>query len=86
MSFSGKLLQPREVADLVERVLDRPRPVVSAPRWRGAQARAFDLTPRLAMRAAPLVVRMGRLKQRSLRRRFARTGTMEHHTPTAKES
>jgi NAD(P)-dependent dehydrogenase (short-subunit alcohol dehydrogenase family) len=86
MSFSGKLLQPGEVADLVERVLDRPRPVATSPRWRGAQARAFDLTPRLAMRASPLVVRMGRLKQRSLRKRLDRTGTMERHTPTAKES
>ena len=87
MSFSGKLLQPGEVADLVERVLDKPRPVVTSPRWRGTQARAFDLTPRLAMRASPLVVRMGRLKQRSLRRRLERTGTMDRRTtPTAKEN
>jgi NAD(P)-dependent dehydrogenase (short-subunit alcohol dehydrogenase family) len=72
MSFSGKLLQPGEVADLVERVLDRPRPVSTSPQWRGVQARAFDLSPRLAMRGAPLVVRLGRLKQRSLRRRLTR--------------
>ena len=70
MSFSGKLLQPGEVADLVERVLDRPRPVVTSPRSRGVQARAFDLAPRLAMRAAPLVVRVGRHKQRALARRL----------------
>ena len=64
MSFSGRLLQPGEVADLVERVLDRPRPVVTSPRFRGIQARAFALAPRLAMRAAPLVVRLGRQRQR----------------------
>ena len=39
MSFSGKLLQPGEVADLVERVAPTPRPVVTSPRWRGVQAR-----------------------------------------------
>ena len=70
MSFSGKLLQPSEVADLVEEVVDRPRPAVALPRWRGAQARLFDLTPRLAMRGAPLVARVARRQQRSAARRL----------------
>ena len=70
MSFSGKLLQPAEVADLVEDVVDRPRPAVALPRWRGAQARLFDLSPRLAMRGAPLVARLARMQQRSAARRL----------------
>ena len=72
MSFSGKLLQPEEVADLVMRVVRRPRPVVTAPRWRGAQVRLFDLTPGFAMRVAPLVVRVSRLQQRSAARKIRR--------------
>lgn len=78
MSFSGKLLRPEQVADLVERVVDRPRPVVTAPRWRGLQVRLFDLAPGLAMRAAPVVVRLSRAQQRAASRRLAarvRTGS-----------
>jgi NAD(P)-dependent dehydrogenase (short-subunit alcohol dehydrogenase family) len=70
MSFSARLLQPAEVADLVEEVVDRPRPAVSLPRWRGAQARLFDLSPRLAMRVAPVVARLARMQQRSAARRI----------------
>lgn len=70
MSFSGKLLQPAEVADLVEEVVDRPRPAVALPRWRGAQARLFDISPRLAMRSAPLVAKLARMQQRSAARRL----------------
>ena len=72
MSFSGKLLQPEEVADLVMSVVGRPRPVVTAPRWRGAQVRLFDLTPGFAMRVAPLVVRVSRVQQRSAARKIRR--------------
>lgn len=74
MSFSGKLLQPSEVAEVVLKVVARPRPVVTAPRWRGVQARAFDLTPGLAMRAVPLLVRASRVQQRSVGRRVRRGG------------
>ncbi len=73
MSFSGKVLQPEAVAALVTRVLERPRPVVAAPAWRGVQARVFDLSPRLAMRAAPLVVRLSRLQQRRAAKRLAQS-------------
>ena len=34
-------------------------------------ARAFDVSPRLAVRSTGLVVRVGRLKQRRLARRIA---------------
>lgn len=70
MSFSGKLLQPQELADVVMRVVTRPRAVISVPRWRGLQARLFDLTPGLAVRLAPLVVKVSRVQQRSMARRI----------------
>jgi NAD(P)-dependent dehydrogenase (short-subunit alcohol dehydrogenase family) len=66
MSFSGALLAPAEVADLVERVLDRPRPVTSVPRWRAGLARASAATPRLALGALPAMRAMGRRQQRRL--------------------
>ncbi|WP_228266456.1 SDR family NAD(P)-dependent oxidoreductase [Ornithinimicrobium ciconiae] len=74
MSFSGTLLQPGELADVVLQVVARPRPVTSVPRWRGLQARAFDLAPGLAVRAAPLVVRASRVQQRAVARRLRRSG------------
>lgn len=67
MSFSGRLLQPEEVVDVVDRVLDRPRPVTTVPAWRGLQARVADAAPGLAVRALPLVVAQGRRVQRRLR-------------------
>ncbi|USQ79489.1 SDR family NAD(P)-dependent oxidoreductase [Ornithinimicrobium faecis] len=74
MSFSGKLLRPGELADVVMQVVARPRPVTSVPRWRGLQARALDLAPGLAVRVAPLVVRASRAQQRSIARRLRRSG------------
>lgn len=70
MSFSGRLLAPEEVAETVLKVVERPRPVTSVPRWRGAQARAFALAPALAVRLAPLVVAASRQQQRRLGRRL----------------
>jgi NAD(P)-dependent dehydrogenase (short-subunit alcohol dehydrogenase family) len=66
LSFSGKLLQPEEVVRAVAKVLDKPRPVTTLPRWRGLQARFADALPRLAITAAPLVVAQGRRAQRRL--------------------
>jgi NAD(P)-dependent dehydrogenase (short-subunit alcohol dehydrogenase family) len=70
LSFTGKLLQPAEVAEAVEEVLDRPRFVRPVPRWRGVQVRLFDLMPQLTLRMAPLVVKQGRWAQR----RYAKKG------------
>jgi short-subunit dehydrogenase len=64
LSFSGKLLEPDEVVAAVAKVLDRPRPVTTLPRWRGAQARLADAVPKLALAVAPLVVGKGRRAQR----------------------
>lgn len=70
MSFSGRLLAPEELADVVMRVVARPRAVTSVPRWRGVQARVLDLTPGLAVRLAPLIVRVSRAQQRSIARKI----------------
>jgi short-subunit dehydrogenase len=70
LSFSGKLLQPAEVADAVAKVLDRPRQVTAVPRWRGTQVRMFDAVPQLALRALPLAIKQGRWAQK----RFAKKG------------
>jgi short-subunit dehydrogenase len=74
LSFSGTLLTPERVADVVVRVVDRPRPVTAVPRWRGAQVRALDAVPRASMALAPYVVRASRLLQRRTARRLRRAG------------
>ena len=70
MSFSGVLLEPGDVADVVARVVRRPRPVTAVPRWRGSMARAFDLSPRLTLLGGPLVVKGAVKQQRRMRRRL----------------
>jgi len=63
-SFSGHLLTPEQVATVVAKLSERPRPIVILPRWRGAPLRLFDLFPRLALRLLPLVMRDARRRQR----------------------
>jgi len=70
MSFSGVLLQPSEVADVVARVVRQPKPVTPVPAWRGAMARTFDLSPRLTLLGGPLVVKGAVTQQRKLRRKM----------------
>ena len=68
-SFSGVLLQPRDVARSIGRLVDKPRPVTIVPRRRGPLIRALDLWPRLGARLIGPALAAGRLKQRRLRRR-----------------
>lgn len=68
-SWSGVLLQPAQVAARVAAVVQHPRPVVSVPGWRGAVARAFSASPRVAVAIAPTMMAAARRKQA----RFART-------------
>jgi NAD(P)-dependent dehydrogenase (short-subunit alcohol dehydrogenase family) len=71
-SFTGTLLTPERVAARAARLARRPRPVVSVPRWRGAQVRLLDALPTLAVRLTPFVLAVGRQGQRrQLRRRPA---------------
>ena len=69
LSFTGvRTQEPDAVADAVARALRRPRRIVSVPRWRGAQVRAFSSLPDLLLPAAPLFTRLGRAQQDRLRR------------------
>jgi NAD(P)-dependent dehydrogenase (short-subunit alcohol dehydrogenase family) len=68
-SFSGRLLQPDQVAERAVGLLDHPRPVLAIPRWRGTMMRLVDLAPGLSLRYAPRVMSRARRKQlRYLRR------------------
>lgn len=55
-SFSGQLLTADRVAREVGKLVERPRPVLIVPRWRGPMLRLFDLFPRLGLRLLPLVM------------------------------
>lgn len=68
-SFTGSLLTPERVAARAVRLARRPRPVVSLPRWRGAQVRLLDAYPRLALALTPVVRAAGRAGQRRQARR-----------------
>lgn len=69
-SFTSRLLTAETVATRVGRLLDRPRPVVAVPAWRGWQSRLYAAFPRLALGGTPLVLRRARSRQR----RYARRG------------
>lgn len=66
MSFSGVLLQPEDVVRAVGQVLDKPRPVLAIPRWRGAIARLGAAFPRLAATGIPLLAAQGRRVQKKM--------------------
>jgi NAD(P)-dependent dehydrogenase (short-subunit alcohol dehydrogenase family) len=69
-SWSGVMFRPEQVAARAMTLIDRPRPILVLPRWRGALVRTFDAFPRLGLRLAPLVMADARRKQRA----FARKG------------
>jgi NAD(P)-dependent dehydrogenase (short-subunit alcohol dehydrogenase family) len=71
-SFSGVMLTPEKVADRVGGLIDRPRPVVTIPRWRGVFVRFFDAFPGLAIRLVPLVMKDARRRQRAFKRKLER--------------
>jgi NAD(P)-dependent dehydrogenase (short-subunit alcohol dehydrogenase family) len=73
VSWQGVLLQPVDVARRAVALIDRPRPVLAVPRWRGALVRLFDASPRLALRLLPLVLADARRKQRAFKRKLARS-------------
>jgi short-subunit dehydrogenase len=67
-SFSGRLLTPERVAREIGKLVERPRPVLIVPRWRGPLLRLFDLFPRLALRLLPAVMWDARRRQRRYKR------------------
>lgn len=66
LSFSGTLLQPEEVVAAVGRVLDRPRPVMTVPGWRGALCRFGAIFPRVGVATMPLMSAQGRRVQKKM--------------------
>ena len=69
-SFSGTLLTPEQVAPKIAALLDRPRPVLTIPRWRGAVLRFFDAFPSLALRLVPWLLRDARRRQARYKRKI----------------
>ncbi len=69
-SFSGRLLRPEVVALEIAGLLDRPRPVLAIPRWRGVFVRLFDAFPGLATRLLPLWMADARRRQRGWKKRI----------------
>jgi NAD(P)-dependent dehydrogenase (short-subunit alcohol dehydrogenase family) len=73
-SWSGVMLQPGDVARRAVGLLDDPRPVLSMPRWRGAVARAFSLSPRAGAAVVPAMMADARRKQKRWARKHASDG------------
>ncbi len=69
LSFSGVMLMPEKVAEHVEGLLERPRPVLTIPRWRGRFARFFDRHPQLSLRLTPLLMRDALRRQRAFKKK-----------------
>ncbi len=70
-SFSGQLLAASEVAERTVELLDKPRVVLTIPRWRGAVLRLFDAFPGVAIRLTPMVMADARRRQARWKRRVA---------------
>lgn len=64
-----RMLSPQEVADRTVALLDGKRLVEAIPRYRGWQARAAAMTPRLSLRTAGLMHRIGERKREKERER-----------------
>jgi NAD(P)-dependent dehydrogenase (short-subunit alcohol dehydrogenase family) len=69
-SFSGTLLRAEDVAPKVAALLDRPRPVLAIPRWRGAFVRLLAAFPGFATRIMPLFMADARRRQRRWKKRI----------------
>ena len=69
LSFSGVMLMPEQVAERVERLLDKPKPVLAIPAWRGQFARFFDRHPKLSLRLTPLLMHDALRRQRAFRKK-----------------
>jgi NAD(P)-dependent dehydrogenase (short-subunit alcohol dehydrogenase family) len=69
VSFSGKMLMPDQVAVKVMKLLDRPKAVLTIPRWRGRFVRYFDRHPDLSARLGPLLQRDAIRRQARFKKR-----------------
>jgi NAD(P)-dependent dehydrogenase (short-subunit alcohol dehydrogenase family) len=71
-SFSGVLMRPEVVAEAVGDLLDKPRVVLTIPRYRGLFVRLFDLMPGFAIHLLPLWLRDAERRQRRWKERIER--------------
>jgi NAD(P)-dependent dehydrogenase (short-subunit alcohol dehydrogenase family) len=69
LSFSGVMLMPEEVAERAVALIDKPKPVLTIPAWRGQFARFFDRHPKLSLRLTPLLMRDARRRQKAFRKK-----------------
>ncbi len=69
LSFSGVMLMPEQVAERAVGLIDKPKPVLTIPSWRGQFARFFDRHPRLSLRLTTLLMRDARRRQRAFRKK-----------------
>jgi NAD(P)-dependent dehydrogenase (short-subunit alcohol dehydrogenase family) len=67
LSFSGVMLMPEQVAERVAGLLDKPKPVLAIPAWRGRFARFFDKHPALTIRLTKLFMRDALRRQRKFK-------------------
>ena len=70
LSFSGVMLMPEQVAEKVEGLLDKPRAVLTIPRWRGRFVRFIDNHPGLATRMIGFVMGDALRRQRRFKRKI----------------
>ncbi|MGB0121003.1 MAG: SDR family NAD(P)-dependent oxidoreductase [Solirubrobacterales bacterium] len=68
-SWSGKFLQPAEVAAAAGRILDRPRPVTTIPRWRGPVLRLLAAFPGLTLPLSPMIMADARRRQKAWKKK-----------------
>jgi NAD(P)-dependent dehydrogenase (short-subunit alcohol dehydrogenase family) len=69
LSFSGVMLMPEQVAERAVELIDKPKPVLTMPAWRGQFARFFDRHPRLSLRLTPFLMRDALRRQRAFKKK-----------------
>jgi NAD(P)-dependent dehydrogenase (short-subunit alcohol dehydrogenase family) len=69
LSFSGVMFMPEQVAERVGRLLEKPKPVLAIPAWRGRFARFFDNHPALTIRFTNLFMRDALRRQRAFKQK-----------------
>ena len=71
-SWSGVMYSPEQIAAKAMTLLDRPRAVLTVPRWRGGFARVVSAVPGPLVRFLPLIERDALRKQKRWAKRISR--------------
>jgi NAD(P)-dependent dehydrogenase (short-subunit alcohol dehydrogenase family) len=69
LSFSGVMMMPEQVAEKVGGLLEKPKPVLAIPAWRGRFARFFDNHPALTLRFTRLFMGDALRRQRAFKKK-----------------